>query len=361
MYPMAKFVSKSSPLLLAATLVFSTALLTGCNNAGASNNVDTKPEVVPIPVEVSALSIGDVSSQYKTTTVLEAKNEAEVISKAAGIIEKIYVEEGDYVEQGQVLAQVEQTRLMLNLNKAKAEMASIEHELARVNKVHKQNLISTDTYDKLKWQFESAKSSVELAKLNLAESKIVAPIAGYIAKRYVKEGNLVEQYQKQKLFHIVDPSLLQGVLNLPEQELAQLKVAQQATLLLSTYPNKQFIANIKRISPIIDAQSGTFRATIEMSNPEMVLKPGMFAEVKLNYDTHEDVVLLPRKSLISMDNKHVVYEVQDNIVVKKQIELGYFNDTMIEVISGLNADSKVVITGQNNLKDQAVIEVINAI
>ena len=107
------------------------------------------------------------------------------------------------LKKGQVLAQLDKRRYELNLSKALADLAGIESELEKVNKVYSKKLISDDTYDKLTSQFESAKASVRLAELDLKEATITAPIDGYIAERNAKVGNLTESFQRERMFHIV--------------------------------------------------------------------------------------------------------------------------------------------------------------
>lgn len=354
--------NKLSKLVIASGLTIATLNLTGCGDANASAE-QTKAEktVVSIPVEVATASVGDISSHYATTAVLEAKEEAQVVSKLSGIIESIYVEEGDYVNQGQILARIEPDRFILNVNKAKAELAQIKAELNRIEKVHQQNLVSAEKYEKLKWQYESTKSALDIAKLNLKETAIVAPISGYIAQRYVKTGNVVTQHQQESMFHIVQHKQLQGIVHLPEQQLPQVKVGQQTLLNIAAFANTPVEAHIERISPIIDAKTGTFRVTLKIDNPEGTLKAGMFAGVNIKYNTHKDTMLVPRKAVISLDNQHTVYAVENGLAVKKQITVGYQEGAYVEVLEGLEPLSQVVTAGHNNLKNNANVEVIKSI
>ena len=143
-------------LLALLPVLLSISLLSGC---GEDNDEDVKEDlVISVPVEVSGLSIGDISSNYATTAILEAKEEAFVVPRASGIIEHIFVEEGDYVEKGQVLAQIEPRRYHLNLDQAKANLVGIEKELAKINKVYNKKLVSDDTYDKLTAQYQFSKA-----------------------------------------------------------------------------------------------------------------------------------------------------------------------------------------------------------
>jgi membrane fusion protein (multidrug efflux system) len=131
--------------------------------------------VIAVPVESAALVTGSISSNYTTTALLEAKEEAFVVPRASGIIESIFVEEGDYVEKGQVLAQIEPRRYHLNLDRAKADMIGIQKELAKINKVYNKKLVSDDTYDKISAQYAAARATLSLAELDLKEATITAP------------------------------------------------------------------------------------------------------------------------------------------------------------------------------------------
>lgn len=348
-------------LFLASSIALLSVNLSGCGSAQAETEKKEVKVQISIPVEVANTKTGDVSMNYTTTAILEAKEEAQVVSKVSGIIENIYVEEGDYVEAGQILAKIEPQRYQLEVNKAKAELSKIRSELARIEKVHGKNLVSADTYDKLKWQYESIKSALDIAKLNLKETEVIAPISGYVAQRYVKVGNVVQQYAQESLFHLVDQKQLQGIVHLPEQQLQHVKVGQQTYLTLSALGNAQVPATVERISPIVDAKTGTFKVTLSIPNADDTLKSGMFAEVSIRYSTHKDVMVVPRKAIISMDDKHSVYQVIDGKATKKEVQLGYTEGTMVEVTAGLDLDSTVVTAGHNNLKDQANVQVINTI
>jgi membrane fusion protein (multidrug efflux system) len=344
-------------LLLILPMLLSVSLLSSCGDAEA---LDTKEMlVVSVPVEVSTLSIGHISSNYSTTAVLEAKEEAFVVPRASGIIEHIYVEEGDYVEKGHILAQIEPRRYHLNLDRAKADLVGIEKELQKINKVYNKKLVSDNTYDKLTAQYESAKATRSLAELDLKEATITAPISGYIAVRNAKVGNLSESFQRERMFHIVQQKELYGIVYLPEKELSRVHKGQQASLNLTAFDGADIIAFVERISPVIDSKTGTFKVTLRVPNPDNLLKSGMFAQVKLNYDTKLNAVLLPRKALLSIDDNINVFVVKNGIANKKAVTVGYQEGEVIEILSGLTGSEQVVITGHQNLRDQAPVEIVN--
>ncbi|WP_340680246.1 efflux RND transporter periplasmic adaptor subunit [Paraglaciecola sp.] len=353
-----KFKSNFNALAVCAMLA-STSLLTACGNAEAIVDADKIAVVIAVPVEVANLGHGSISANYATTAVLEAKEEAFVVPRASGIIDQIMVEEGDYVEKGQVLAQIEPQRYHLNLDRAKADLVGLEKELAKINKVYSQKLVSDDTFDKLNAQYQSAQATLALAELDLKEATITAPISGFIAERNAKVGNLTESFQRARMFHIVQQQDLYGIVYLPEKELSRVHKEQKALLDLTAFGGKPVEAVIERISPVIDPKTGTFKVTLRVPNHNHLLKSGMFAQVKLNYDTRDNVILLPRKALLAIDNSINVFVVKDGIATKTPIEIGYQEGEFVEVVSGLTGNEQVVITGHHNLRDKAPIEVVN--
>ncbi|GAB5391366.1 MAG: efflux RND transporter periplasmic adaptor subunit [Alteromonas macleodii] len=338
--------------------------MTACSDADAINDqanaTEVEETVFAIPVETQAIVTGDITSTYDTTAILEAREEAFVVARASGIIEEIFVEEGDYVEKGQVLAQLDKRRYELNLSKALADLAGIESELEKVNKVYSKKLISDDTYDKLTSQFESAKASVRLAELDLKEATITAPIDGYIAERNAKVGNLTESFQRERMFHIVQQRNLQGIVYLPENELPNVVIGQGAMLTVAALGDRSITASVERISPVIDATTGTFKVTLKVPNEDNKLKAGMFTDVSLEYATHANATLLPRRALVTIDNNHSVFVVDNGKVKKVDISTGFENNEVIEVTNGLSGNEEVVTAGHQNLKDSAPVEVVNS-
>ncbi|MDU0355321.1 efflux RND transporter periplasmic adaptor subunit [Paraglaciecola aquimarina] len=346
-------------MLHISVILLTAIFLTGCGEAEAITENNQDDVIIAVPVEVSQLSTGSISSNYATTAILEAKEEAFVVPRASGIIKEIYVEEGDYVDKGQVLAQIEPQRYHLNVDRARANLVGIEKELAKINKVYNKKLVSDDTYDKITAQYQSAKATLSLAELDLTEATIVAPISGYIAERNAKVGNLTESFQRARMFHIVQQKELYGIVHLPEKELSSVHINQPALLNLAAFNNHDNKAFVERISPVINANTGTFKVTLRVPNPNNTLKAGMFAQVKLNYATHSNAILLPRRALLSIDDSINVFVVSDGIATKQAVTVGFEDGEYVEVLSGLIGNEHVVITGHQNLRDKAPVDIVN--
>jgi RND family efflux transporter MFP subunit len=357
-----KHFSQIKPIALALTLACSsTFLLSGCNEATASVDKEqqTEKEVVKVPVEAFSVSRGPISSYYSANAVLESVEEADVIAKVQGLIEKVHVEEGDFVNKGQLLAEIDSTRYQLTLAQRKAELKQVKSEYDRLTQMNNPSVISADQLEKLEWQYKSLEALTKLAQLDVKEAKVVAPISGYISERYVKPGNLVQNYQHKNLFHIVSQDRLQGVLHLPESQFANIQAGQKVKLTLPALPNSSFSAQVERISPVIDPQSGTFKVVIAMDNSNQQLKSGMFAEVNIEYGYHDNSLLAPANAVLTMDNKNIVYKVVDGKAIKVEVATGFRQDGVVEIVSGLEDGAELITAGHNNLKDQADVNVIN--
>jgi len=342
--------------LIISTLMLNTLFLSACSETTAKAE-EKKEQEFAIPVTVAAIERNSISANFHTTATLESRNEADIITRVTGIIEALDVEEGDYVEKGQVLAKIDPRRYQLALDKATAELEGINQELQRLSLMAKKKLVSAQASDKLKYQHQAAVAARKLAELDLQDSQIIAPISGYISHRYVKPGHFTQGYQK--LFHIVDPSSLQAVVYLPEHQLNNVELDQQALLSFSANKDKIYQANIRSIAPVIDQRSGTFKVILSIDNSSKQLKPGMFAQIALTFATHDNAFTIASDAIITLDNTSKIYLVRDNKAVEIIVEKGFVEEQRTEINGEINEGDLVVINGQHNLKADALVEVLN--
>jgi membrane fusion protein (multidrug efflux system) len=342
-------------ILLLSSISFSTILMSGCSETVAKD--EKKVEEFAIPVIVAHIERGVISSNFHTTATLESRNEADIITRVTGIIEELTIEEGDYVEKGQVLAKVDARRYQLSLDKAEAELASLKQELQRSLSMLKKKLISAQSLDKLKYQHQAALAARELAALDLQDSQVIASMSGYISQRYVKAGHFTQGYQK--LFHIVDPAQLQAVVYLPEHQLSQINIDQTAVLSFSARKNKVFQAKVRSISPVIDSRSGTFKVILTIDNTQKQLMPGMFAQIAITFATHLNALTIPSDAILTLDNQSKIYLIKESKAIEVTIKKGFVEEQLTEIIGKINEGDKVVVSGHHNLKANALVEILN--
>lgn len=342
-------------------VAISAFLLVGCG--AESSDVTAKAEhkkqqkEFAIPVEVSALRTGPVSLYFYSTAVLEAERESKVVNKVAGMIEQVFVEEGQLVNAGQVLAEIDPQSYELELQRADIEFRSAQAEYERSKPVNGEQLIAVKDLEKLKFRVESAKNQRDTAAIKLRDSRVVSPITGVVAKRSVKSHNMLSNMGTE-MFHIVALDSLIGVVHLPETAISQIAVGQQASLQFPSLA-QQVPATVLRIAPIVDSKTGTFMATLRVDNAEQKFKPGMFAKVALHLDSKQNATLVPSHAILRTDGQSSIYVVNDqHRAVPQQVTLGYEENGWVEVTSALDLQARVVTVGQHGLKDNALVEVI---
>ncbi|MEZ9821743.1 efflux RND transporter periplasmic adaptor subunit [Shewanella sp. 10N.286.45.A1] len=336
------------PIMLAA-------LLSAC---GAEEEVKEE-EKYAVPVEIATVIQGDVSSFYSTTATLEAPEEAKVVTRVAGLIQSISVEEGDRVTKGQLLAVIDSKRQKFDLDRSQAEVEIIEQELNRLKKISNKEFFSADSMAKLEYNLQAAMAKRDLAALYVQESMIRSPIDGVIATRFVKSGNMAKEFDE--LFYIVNQDELYGIVHLPEQQLQHLRLGQDAQIFANKHTKDTTHATVLRISPIVDAQSGTFKVTLSVPNQKATLKAGMFTRVELRYDTHNDVITVPYNALVNQDNEFALYVIDGSNANRRTVTLGYHEADTVEVVAGIEPGEQIVIRGHQNLKDQSLVEVIGSL
>ena len=350
------------PALLVALLA--TAILTGCNVGVGDTGEDVAAENEPaLPVETANVSNGQVAATYQATATLEPERQAQVVAKQAGILIEIQVEEGERVEQGQLLARLESERYAFALQQTEASLNQLENELRRAGELHERRLISTDEFERVRANAEAQRAAHAMARLELENTEIRAPIAGVVSRRMVKLGNLITQHEP--LFMIDDFDPLWAVLHIPERELNLLQPGQTARLHADAFPDQTFEGEILRISPVIDAATGTFAVTAKFSDTTGRLRPGIFGRIEVVHDRRSTVPMIPEEAVLSEDGTQAVFVLvgDDSAdgthrVERREIRTGYHEASQVEVLEGLAEGEVVVTDGKNSLRDGARIKVI---
>jgi len=353
-----KYASLTKSLVLTSLLSF--LFITGCDvqmSDGKKDKDEKDKKEVVVPVRTTKVVRGPIMAFYPTTTTLEPEFEASVVAKVGGIVEKYYVEEGDFVKAGQPLVQIETDRLKLELARSNSNLKKMKSELDRTSAIYKKKLVSSETYERLKFEYESQKANYDLSQLELTFATVKAPIDGVISKRHVKVGNMIGQ--NAAVYHITDFDPLHAVIYVPEKELNKIAVNQVAYVHVDAKADKVFEGFVKRISPVVDANSGTFKVTVEVADKENHLKPGMFGRLQIIYDQRENSILIDKKAIITEDNQFWVFVVRDGRAYKQIIKPGYTNEQHFEVLEGLKDGDVVVNMGQNSLKNDSKIDVID--
>ncbi|MBC8204643.1 efflux RND transporter periplasmic adaptor subunit [bacterium] len=315
-------------------------------------------EIELIPVEVQSAVRGDIAHYLQLSANLKTEEEVAVYPEIGGIAKSILKDEGDRIEEGGTLIVLDDEEKILDRDAALIDYQQKQAEFQRAKDLRTQNLISQEEFDLAKFNMESKRINFERAELNLRRTRVLAPISGYIAQRMVNRGDLVNtSYQ---LFQLVDPSDMIAEIHIPEAEIPRIDKQKKVEVSCDIFPNKKFAAKIKRISPVVDTNSGTFRVTIGIHDEEESLRPGMFVNVKVITSVHRDVVLVSKQAVVYENDLPFVYMVHnDTLALKMRLKSGFDDNRYIESLEGIMPGDRIVVVGQSGLKDSATVKIID--
>ncbi|MCP5108915.1 MAG: efflux RND transporter periplasmic adaptor subunit [bacterium] len=323
-------------------------------------NVEKKKddkETEAVPVQVVNPNRGDISSFLLFSSNVDAEKIVDIFPMTMGIIEEIRRDEGDYVKKGDVLAVLDDREAVINEKRANINYLQLKAELDRQKAIFEQKMISKDEHERLKFRFQTAKLDWEHNKLLLSYTRITSPISGVVSKRYIKVGNKIST--AQLAFSVVQIKEKIAVVNIPAQEREHIYLKQKTVISTGT---KEVTGQVKRMSPAIDPESGTFKVTVEVSDPKNLLAVGQFVNVKVVKKVHKNVVLLTKDALLYDGGKIFVFVIDtENKVVKKLIRPGFEEKNMVEVLDGLTTEDRVVTAGKSSVKSKTLVKIVEPV
>src|SRR5690606_20494148 len=231
----------------------------------------------------------------------------------------------------------------LEVERNEAMLRRLEQDFDRHREMQERGLTSIEAFERAKFEYEAQHAQVRLSRLDVSHTAIVAPISGVVSRRLIKVGNTVNT--QAEAFVITSLDRLLAVLHVPERELAKLAVGQRALIGADAVSGQRFEGHVARISPVIEADTGTFRVTVEIDPGDKPLRPGMFARVDVVHDIRADVLLAPVQAVMAEDSRESVFVVRDDIAERRDVRTGYRSNGQVEILTGLASGEHVVVTG----------------
>ncbi|APF20679.1 efflux transporter, RND family, MFP subunit [Caldithrix abyssi DSM 13497] len=324
--------------------------------AGVNMN-DPAKNVERVPVEVMPVLRGDIAKYLLISSNLETEVMADVYSRIQGIVEKIYKEEGQYVEKGEVMLELEAREYELSEQKARVEYEQQKRNFDRLKAMFEKNLLSQEEFEKARYALEATEIAWKQAKLQLDFTKVRSPITGRVGQRLTKIGERIQP--TDKLFSVVDNSQVIAVVYVPEKNMREVKIGQRAYITSDHFAGQRFEGWVKRLSPVVDPSSGTFKVTVGVRNRSSILRPGMFVNVHIILDTHKDVVLVPKTAIVYENENMYAYVVRDSIAHRVKIQPGYEDNEKVEVLKDIEEGEMIIVVGQAGMKDQTPVRIVN--
>jgi len=301
-------------------------------------------------------STGTIHRWVALPSTLAPWQQVTLYAKVTGYIRKITVDIGDAVKAGQVLAEIEVPELLTDRAKAKAELDLAQLEFDRATEAAKRapDLVVKQMIDTVKGKLEIARANTERVEAMLGFAKITAPFDGLITARYVDTGALVNA-GSSKVLDLVDASTIRLQIPVTELETALVQVGKPVKASIDAIGTKPIEGTISRIAYALDPRTRTMLAEVDLKNPDLKLHPGMYAMTKIAVEKHDNALLIPVTGLVMEKTSAFVFKHAGGKAVKTAITIGFNDGVNVEVLTGIDKDTIVLLPDKVTLTpDQPV-------
>jgi RND family efflux transporter MFP subunit len=313
-------------------------------------------KIKPVPVELCLVENRGIAAYYRAASVIEADRLVELVSRIQGRVSILNVEEGDWVEKGRILAELENDRERIQLRKAELTLGDKERLRDRNARMLEEELISQQEYDDVESAWHLAKAERDLAEIALEETRIRAPFSGQVTERMIVEGQQLAA--ASPAFTVGDFSPLRVRVHLPEA-IARKVEPNQRVLVTPEAADKPLEAIVERVSPVVDPATSTVRLTLLLADGEKVAQVGGFVKVRITTEEHADALAIPKLALVEEGSLRSVFVAEADTVRKVEIETGLYDESHIEILEGLFSGDYVVTMGQGGLRTGTHIDALN--
>jgi multidrug efflux pump subunit AcrA (membrane-fusion protein) len=408
------------PILL-FVLILGLSQLLGCNRDQSENPEAREDSEPVIPVTVTQAPLKDVTLFMTFTGKIRAIQDITICSKVGGILQDTLFDEGDLLAEDQTIALVEDEEYLLAVREAEAalfsaksnlkkmrqfsrpqeidaaragyEQAQADFKLAQLTwerrkRLYDKKIISKQEYDMAEMDFQAkraardmarekldlvkegarsediqmarfrvkqSEAAFSLAKKRLNDTRIKSPIRGLITRKMVEAGDLVAV--GTPIANVVDITRVETEVGVTEKELPYIRGDSQAVASVVAYPHRTFPGWIVFVGLKADGATGTFPVKIEFENPSRVLKPGMVAEVRIEKETHQEVVIIPQDAVVDKVNRKVIFVIENGRSRERSVELGPAVREEVIVRNGLAAGETFAVVGQQSLKNGSRVRI----
>ena len=332
-----------------------------------------------ITFDTAAVAPANIMNSITATGTIEPVTSVTVGTQVSGIVSKLFVDYNSVVKKGQVIAELDKTNLMSQLNTAKTQLATAQSQLnyqtanyKRYKTLFEKGLVAADDFDNAKLsytqakeQVASAKEEVQRAQTNLGYATITSPIDGVVLSKSVEEGQTVAaSFSTPELFTIAqDLTNMQVVADVDEADIGDVKEGERVTFTVDAYPDDTFEGEVKQVRQEATTTNNvvTYEVVISAPNADLKLKPGLTANVTIYTAERKGVLSVPSKALrftpqketvgkmkiVDVANaKNKVWTIEGNSIVAHKVNIGMTDGTNTQIVGGI-AEGTKVITGLN--------------
>jgi membrane fusion protein (multidrug efflux system) len=310
-----------------------------------------------MPVEAEVAKAQDVAQEIIAVGSLRSNESVTLSSEIAGRIAGIRFQEGQRVEAGQPLFDLDDSVYRAELAQARAALSLSQRNHDRATELFQRKLVSTSELDTTAAKLDVDKATVALAEAHLAKMHIKAPFAGTVGLRAVSPGDYINP--GQALAPLEQISLLKVDFRLSEAALSAIAVGQQLDLEVDAYPGQTFPGRVYAIDPKLAEDTRSVGVRARVPNDKGKLRPGLFARVKLVIAQHRGAVMVPEQAIVPQGEALFVYLIEEGKAALKPVQVGLRQGGRAEITSGVSPGDTVITAGTQKIGPGAPVMAIN--
>lgn len=311
-----------------------------------------------ISVKTTQVKTEEVSLDFLANGNFEPIQELTFSAEKSGKVISVLVKEGDYVNVGQTLVIVRSDVINVNAQTAKAAYDNAKSDYDRYENAFKSGGVTKQQLDQAKLALTNAGSNLKQANINVGDTKVKAPIKGFINKKYIEPGSILAGMPATAMFDIVNVSKLKLKVTVNESQVASLKLGNTINVTSSVFPDKTFAGKITFIAAKAD-ESLNFPVELEIeNNGNNSLKAGMYGTANFGSKQKQQLKVVPRNAFVGSVSSNEIFVVENGIAKLKKVTSGRILGEQVEIVDGLSDGETVIVTGQINLQDGNTVEII---
>lgn len=308
---------------------------------------------------------GEIVRYVKLPATVRASEEVTLYAQVAGSLKSIKVDKGDAVQAGALLAEIQAPELTADLARYQAETDVAKREYERLDLAQRSapDLVMPIEAERARGKYEVAKANLERVQTLLAFTRIAAPFSGTVTARYVDLGAFIPAAtsgsvaQNAAIVTLMNFNTVRVQVAVPEAEASLVQKGQPVRVSVDGLAGAKFEGKVTRYAYALDTRSQAMLAEIDIQNPQLQLRPGMYASVQVGLERKANALLIPVEALVMEKTNAFVFTPKDGRAKKVPIKIGFNDGTNVEVLEGLTASTSVIMGPTKPLSDGQIIQV----
>ena len=311
----------------------------------------------PPPVVTEAVLLGDITDNYTALATARANEAIDVTPRISSVVAAIHFEEGQSVDEGEVLVELDSREVRADLDLAEANLRERRSRFGRLETLAASQVVSEVELEEIHAQLQVAEAQVNSARARLEDTIIRAPFSGEVGLRRVSVGGLVQP--NTVITTLDDIAVMKLEFSVPEEYLSVMREDLAIEATAAAWPDRAFNGTITSVDSRVDPMTRSLAVVALMPNEDRALKPGMFLQVDISR-RRENVVLAPEGALVPRQGRQFVYVVDEGRAEERQVSLGSRRPGQVEIIDGLQPGEQIVTQGVQRIRDGLPVRMAGA-